>query len=40
MKFTEEKLEKAAIMINGQLLMVNGSLLQMSSFLQQKLDIC
>jgi len=25
MKFTEEKLEKADIMVNGQLLMVNGS---------------
>lgn len=25
MKFTEEKLEKAYTMVNGQLLMVNGS---------------
>lgn len=37
MKFTEEKLEKADIMINGQLLMVNemkqlAFIIQMSSF--------
>lgn len=38
MKFTEVKLEKADIMVNGQLLMVNESFVLMSSFWSRKLD--
>jgi hypothetical protein len=33
MKFTEEKLEKAESMVNGQLLMVNEAVDRMSSFM-------
>jgi hypothetical protein len=38
MKFTEEKLEKAESMVNGQLLMVNEAVERMSSFPHQKHD--
>ena len=38
MKFTEAKLEKADLVVNGQLLMINEAFLEMSIFLRQKLD--
>ena len=37
MKFTEEQLEKAFTMVNGQLLMVNEAVERMSRFLYYKL---